>query len=672
MFDVTVNSISVFAFVLVLGVIVDDAIIVGENVYTHQERHGKGLLGAIEGSREIATPVIFAVLTTVAAFMPLTFVPGWVGQLFRVIPLVVVPCLLFSLVESMCILPSHLSHIPTHRRITPMRRLRQFFAGGLELFIERVYKPTLELTLRWRYLTAAIAVSTLILTAGMVLGGWLTFHYIPPIESDRMIASITMPLGVSVSDTARAVRKLELGAERLRRELLEETGRDYFRHTFASIGDQPMMSRGGGPMAPTRAVSAAHLGEFTIELLPSQERAQSSEQLGNRWRELTGPIPEAIEVGFNASMFVPLSEDVNVMLVGSDIDRLRAAADDIKAELSAHAGVYGIADSFRAGKREMQLGITPAAQTLGLTLEDLGRQVRQAFYGEEAQRIQRGRDDIRVMVRYPAENRRSVGDLENMRIRTPNGGEVPFSHVATVQPGRGFSSIRRVDRNRVVNVTASLDQTVTSSGVVLTDLQNRVLPEVLPRHPGVFHVFEGVMALLEEAIGALVIGFFVALMAIFTLLAVPLKSYLQPLIIMSAIPFGLVGAVLGHIFMGQDLTFMSMLGLVALAGVVVNDNLVMVTFINRKRTLHTDVNTAIREAGVARFRPILLTSLTTFFGLAPLMMERSIDAAFFQPMAVSLAFGVIFATFITLVLVPTTYLIIEDVRRLGHGALRLF
>ena len=671
-FDVTVNSISVFAFVLVLGVIVDDAIIVGENVYTHQERHGKGLLGAIEGSREIATPVIFAVLTTVAAFMPLTFVPGWVGQLFRVIPLVVVPCLLFSLVESMCILPSHLSHIPTHRRITPMRRLRQFIAGGLELFIERVYKPTLELTLRWRYLTAAIAVSTLILTAGMVLGGWLTFHYIPPIESDRMIASITMPLGVSVSDTAQAVRKLELGAERLRRELLDETGRDYFRHTFASIGDQPMMSRGGGPMASTRDLSAAHLGEFTIELLPSQERARSSEQLSNRWRELTGPIPEAVEVDFNASMFVPLDEDVNVMLVGSDIDRLRAAAGDIKAELSAHAGVYGIADSFRAGKREVQLGITPAAQTLGLTLEDLGRQVRQAFYGEEAQRIQRGRDDIRVMVRYPAENRRSVGDLENMRIRTPNGGEVPFSHVATVQPGQGFSSIRRVDRNRVVNVTASLDQTVTSSGVVLTYLQNRVLPEVLPRHPGVFHVFEGVMALQEEAIGALVIGFFVALMAIFTLLAVPLKSYLQPLIIMSAIPFGLVGAVLGHIFMGQDLTFMSMLGLVALAGVVVNDNLVMVTFINRKRTLHTDVNTAIREAGVARFRPILLTSLTTFFGLAPLMMERSIDAAFFQPMAVSLAFGVIFATFITLVLVPTTYLIIEDVRRLGHGVLRLF
>ena len=667
--DVTVNVISLFAFILVLGIVVDDAIIVGENVYAHQERHGEGLRGAIEGGREIATPVVFAVLTTVAAFTPLLFVPGLMGKIFRVIPLVVVPCLLFSLVESLWILPAHLAHIPRRRRDGPLRRFQQVFANGLKQFVRRVYGPVLELGLRWRYATAAIGVSTLIVTGGMVLGGWTNFHFFPSIEADFMSASITMPQGTPVADTAEAVRKLEAGAERLRRELREETGTDYFRHTFTAVGDQPMAARESGPMEGLASASAAHLGEVTIELLPSQERAWSSEQLGNRWREATGPIPQAVDVSFNASVMAP-GDDIDVMLVGSDMERLRAAADDVKAELGGYAGVYGIVDSFRAGKREMKLGIRPAAETLGLTLEDLGRQVRQAFYGEEAQRIQRGRDDIRVMVRYPTAQRRSLGDLENMRIRTPEGGEVPFSQVAAVEPGRGFASIKRVDRNRAVNVTAAVDETVTSSGAVVADLQTRILPAVLPRHPGVFYVFEGVQAEQEDAVGGLQAGYVVALLAIFALLAVPLKSYVQPLIIMSAIPFGLVGAVWGHIFMGLDVTFMSMFGLVALSGVVVNDSLVMVTFINRRRAVNADLGTAIREAGVARFRPILLTSLTTFFGLAPLMLERSVDAAFLQPMAVSLAFGVVFATFITLVLVPTAYLIVEDMRRVAQRVAR--
>ena len=666
--DVTANVISLFAFILVLGIVVDDAIIVGENVYAHQERHGDGLRGAIEGGREIATPVVFAVLTTVAAFMPLLFVPGLMGKIFRIIPLVVIPCLLFSLVESLWILPAHLSHIPRRRRDGPLRRFQQRFANGLKQFIQRAYRPALELGLQWRYLTAAIGVSTLILTGGMVLGGWTSFHFFPSIEADFMSASITMPQGTPVSDTAAAVERLEAGAARLRRELREETDTDYFRHTYTAIGDQPMAAREGGPTEGLVDMSAAHLGEVTIELLPSQQRAWSSEQLSNRWREATGPIPQAVDVSFNASIMAP-GDDIDVMLVGSDMERLRAAADEVKAELGAYAGVYGIADSFRAGKREMKLGIRPAAETLGLTLEDLGRQVRQAFYGEEAQRIQRGRDDIRVMVRYPADQRRSLGDLENMRIRTPDGGEVPFSQVAAVEPGRGFASIKRVDRNRAVNVTAAVDETVTSSGTVVADLQTRILPAVLPRHPGVFYVFEGVQAEQEDAVGGLQAGFVIAVLAIFALLAVPLKSYLQPLIIMSAIPFGLVGAVWGHIIMGLDVTFMSMFGLVALTGVVVNDSLVMVTFINRRRAVNADLGAAIREAGVARFRPILLTSLTTFFGLAPLMLERSVDAAFLLPMAVSLAFGVIFATFITLVLVPTAYLIVEDLRRLAGAAL---
>ena len=660
--DVSVNVISLFAFILVLGIVVDDAIIVGENIYRHQEDHGDGPRGAVEGAREIAKPVTFAVLTTVAAFMPLMFVPGMMGKIFRVIPLVVIPCLLFSLVESLGILPAHLSHVPRRGAPGPRRRFQRIFSGGLKAFIRGAYTPLLESALRWRYVTAAVGVSTLILTGGMVLGGWANFHFFPSIEADAMAASVTMPQGTPVDVTSQAVEKLEDGAARLRARLLQDTGMDYFRHVSTSVGDQPTASRGGGPLGPVQTMASANVGEVTIELAPAETRAYTSEQLGNLWREMTAPIPEAVDVNFNTSVMSP-GDDVDVQLAGPDVERLRRAAEAVKARLAEYAGVYEISDSFRAGKQEMQLGIKPAAETLGLTLQDLGRQVRQAFYGEEAQRIQRGRDDIRVMVRYPRDDRRSLGDLENMRIRTPNGGEVPFSQVAEVVPGRGFASIKRVDRNRAVNVTASVDPATTSAGAVIADLQTRILPEVLAEHPGVFYTFEGAQAEQADAVGGLQRGFLLSLLMIFALLAVPLRSYVQPLIIMAAIPFGLVGAIWGHLVMGLDVTMMSMFGLVALTGVVVNDSLVMVDFINRKRLIHGDLDVAVREAGVNRFRPILLTSLTTFFGLAPLMLERSMQAAFLVPMAVSLAFGVLFATFITLILVPVSYLILHDVER---------
>ncbi len=682
-FDVSVNVISLFAFILVLGIVVDDAIIVGENIYRHQEAHGEGLRGAIEGAREIGKPVTFAVLTTVAAFMPLMFVPGMMGKFFRAIPLVVIPCLLFSLVESLGILPAHLSHVPKGRAPGRWRRFQSHFAGGLKRFVERVYAPVLDAALKARYVTAAVGFSTLILTGGMVLGGWTSFHFFPSIEADFMSASVTMPQGTPVETTSRAVARLEEGASRLRARLQQETGVDYFRHVSAAVGDQPLLSRGGGPTGPESA-GTSNVGEVTVELLPAETRSFTSEQLGNLWREATGPIPEAVEVHFDMSMMDP-GADVDVQLAGQDIERLRDAAEEVKRRLEEYAGVYEIADSFRAGKQEMQLGIKPAAETLGLTLQHLGNQVRQAFYGEEAQRIQRGRDDIRVMVRYPRDDRRSLGDLENMRIRTPNGGEVPFSQVAQVEPGRGFASIRRVNRNRAVNVTASVDPAVTSADAVIADLRTRILPEVLAGHPGVFHSFEGSQAEQADALGGLWLGSLLAVVMIFALLAVPLRSYMQPLIIMAAIPFGLVGAVWGHIVMALDVSMMSMFGLVALTGVVVNDSLVMVDFINRSRSVHADLGRgireaggrhasshefessglqlAIREAGSNRFRPILLTSLTTFFGLAPLMLERSMQAAFLVPMAVSLAFGVLFATFITLILVPVSYLILDDVQR---------
>ncbi|MEE2637151.1 MAG: efflux RND transporter permease subunit [Acidobacteriota bacterium] len=661
--DVSINVMSLFAFILVLGIVVDDAIVVSENIHTHQERHSQGLRGAIEGAREISTPIIFAVLTSIAAFLPMMFVPGPMGKIFLVIPLIVIPCLFFSLVESLAILPSNRSHLSPPKRRGPWQRFQGLFTSGLAWVIQQLYRPALEVAIRWRYLTVSVGSAMLIVTVGMILGGYITFVFFPSIEADFMSASVTLPQGSTAEATSQAVARIEAGAERLRREVLAETGQDMFTHAFAAVGSQP--SRGRGPMGSVGEASAANVGEVTIELMPAEERSLTSEALGNRWRELTGLIPEAVEVSFSATIMNP-GEDVNVQLVGPDINVLREAAAAIRRRLAEFTGVYEISDSFRDGKREMRLGIQPSAETLGLTLQDLGRQVRQAFYGEEAQRIQRGRDDIRVMVRYPEDERRSLGNLEGMRIRVPGGGEVPFRDVALVESGRGFSSIRRVDRNRAVSVTAAIDSSVTTSGAVTAALQQTILPDVLPAFAGVTYSFEGIQAEQADSVGGLVRGFVVAVLMIFALLAIPLRSYVQPIIIMSAIPFGLVGAIWGHIVMGLDVTLFSMFGLVALTGVVVNDSLVMVDFINRKRAQHTDLQSAVREAGIARFRPILLTSLTTFAGLAPLMANKSFEAAFLVPMAVSLAFGVLFATFITLALVPIAYLILDDFTRAGR------
>ena len=427
--DVSINIMSLFGFILVLGIVVDDAIIVGENIFSHQEQDGDRLGGAISGAQEIAKPVIFAVLTTVAAFLPLMFVPGMFGKFFRVIPLIVIPCLLFSLIESLQILPAHLSHRGrTKTHPGAWRRFQSIFANGLKRFIQRVYRPFLDLALRWRYLTVSVAASTVILTLGMVASGRPAFHFMPKMEAEFVNASVDMPPGTPASVTAEAVERLEAGAARLRARLLEETGEDYVRHVSVLVGDQPrrgtFQSSGGG--------ASADLGGVTIELAPTETRVYNSDQLGNMWREATGPIPEAVGVDFEMATMTPGS-DVDVQLAGSDLDVLRAAAIEVKQRLLEYSGVYEVTDSFRAGKEEVKLGIEPSAEALGLTLQDLGRQVRQAFYGEEAQRIQRGRDDVRVMVRYPRDERRSLGDLENMRIRTPDGGAVPFGHVAQVE-----------------------------------------------------------------------------------------------------------------------------------------------------------------------------------------------------------------------------------------------
>jgi multidrug efflux pump subunit AcrB len=675
-FGVSINLVSLFAFIVVLGIVVDDAIVIGENIFKHHERGETGPLASARGTAEVAVPVVFGVLTTVAAFFPLLFVPGIMGKVMHVIPLIVISVLLFSITEALFILPAHLSHIKEStdpsRVERAWRRFQDRFAGLVDRFVFEVYKPSLDLALRYRYATVAGAVALLLVTAGLVGGGYIKFLFFHRVESDFVSASLTMTPGTSIDETRAAMEELESSALRLRDELAKSTPEgepNPVKHIFTAIGDQPLTARRDMHGA-TKNFAMSNVGELIIELTPSEQRRISSAEVVNRWRKMAPPIPDAEELKFASSIF-STGEAVNVQLAGLDLAELKSAADEVKKALANYEGVFDITDSFRRGKREVKLSLKPAAETYGITLAELARQVRQAFYGEEAQRIQRGRDDIRVMVRYPEKDRKSLASLENMRIRTSGGLEVPFPLVASARIGRGYSEIKRVDRKRVINVTADVDPSTGNADEILADLKTKVLPGIMSRYPGISYSFEGERREQAETMKGLIRGFLIALLVIFAMMAIPFKSYIQPLIVMSVIPFGFVGAVWGHLLMGFNLSIISLFGFVALTGVVVNDSIVLVHYVNRRRSEGVRFLQAVRDAGLYRFRPIILTSLTTFAGLTPLLLERSIQARFLIPMAVSLAFGVLFATFITLILVPALYIILEDIKGIVTRSLGL-
>ncbi len=666
--DVSINMMSLFSFILVLGIVVDDAIVVGENIFTTQEREKEGLNAAIRGAREVAVPVVFGVLTTMAAFSPMLFVSGMMGKIMRVFPLIILPTLFFSLVESKLVLPAHLAHYREKKnRENPNILIRiwngffNFFSNGLESFIHRVYRPLLEAALEWRYLTASLALASVLVTIGLIGGGIVKLVLFPIVESDNTVAFLTMPREAAAETTAAGVEQIERAAAELRQEIKAERGRDEFKHVLASVGEHPFRIIQSGPGAGGASYSGTHLGEVNIELTPSETRTITAVEIADRWRRKVGQIPGAVELSITSDL-IGGGKAIDIQLTGLELDRVQEVAGLIKAKLAEYPGVIDITDSFRGGKPEVKLAITSEGEALGLTLQDLGRQVRQGFFGEEAQRIQRGRDDIRVMVRYPEQARRSIGDLERMRIRTPNGDEAPFSTVAVAGMGRGFATITRVDRNRSINVQAEVDESITTSGEVIESLDMDFLPQMMAQYPGIRYSFEGDEADFSESMEGLKKGFGAAMFVMFALLAIPLKSYIQPLIVLGAVPFGMVGAIWGHLLFGMPVSFLSMCGMVALAGVVVNDGLVLVNFINAYASRFGSLNEAVRVAGTARFRPILLTSLTTAAGVTPLILEKSLQAQFMIPMAVALASGVLFATLITLLLVPASYLILEDIR----------
>lgn len=661
----SINLLSLFAFILVLGIVVDDAIVVGESVFTEFQRNGPGVESAIKGTHLVSTPVTFAVLTTMVAFLPVFFLPGLLGKFFLSIPMVVIPTLAFSLVQSKLVLPYHLSLCNVgdksgRKKLNLFSRFQRAFSDHLENFIVNKYGPFVQKVIHFRYLATAVFVVVFILTFAMVAAGWVRFVQFPNVPSDFIYVELELPQGTPIAETKRAMNRIENALNEISDETIAKTGYDPILHRGVFIGYGAFS---GGPNVGT-FVSGSNVGSVIVELSKSELREANAYDVSKQWRKKIGEIPGARKLIFQASASGPVGLPINIRLTGRDFTQLKAASLAIQDRLKQYDGLFDIRDTYAEGKREVKIHLKDNSESLGVTAASLAMQVRNAFYGAEAQRIQRGKHDVRVMIRYPESERKSLLNLNRMRIRTVDGREIPISEVAELDMGYGYPMISRVDGKRVINIQADANKDIANPTDINAELYDDILPKILEDYPGVTSVKDGEAKDFEELLPVLVGGIIMVLVAIYALLAVPFRSYTQPLIVIFVVPFGVSGAILGHFVTGQDLSILSFLGIIALAGVVVNDSLVLVDYINKQRASGMPLHEAVWRGGVARFRAILLTSITTFVGLVPILMERSLQAQFLIPMATSLSFGVLFATFITLILVPCSYLILEDMSRL--------
>ena len=706
----SIDSISLIGFILALGMLVDDAVVVGESAYVAHRRGAGQLAGAIQGTQQVMVPVTFGVLTTVAAFTPLMFAVGRTGQLFAVISATVICCLAFSLIECQMVLPAHLGH--RYRRmplgefgmtvlaaviigafaVTPdlrsaigvaiggislvyaahitgvlsrlgarFARVQVLFESALENLVQGRFRQLAAAAYRKRILTLAISLAAVVVSTSIVLSGHLPFTFFMPIQGDTVTARLRMPLGVSEQTTLGIIDELAESARDLREQLAAEQGAPVVLHVMEAMGGHPSAAQPGSAIP---SPSGAHLGEVTMQLSPSEDRDIRTEDVGRMWREIAGSAAPSSQLNFITER-IERDPEIWIRFAGENIDDLRDIANEFRAELLQYPGVFGIQDTLRIGKAELELSVTPAGEALGITLSDLGRQVRQAFYGEEAQRIQRGRDDVRLMVRYPEEQRRSLDSLYSLRVRTPEGGEVPFATVAQTRSGRGLAEIQRTNGSRTVDVSAEVDPRVASAEAVMAELSAGFLNEALRRYDGVTYSIESARD-QQETIATVGPIFLMALFAIFALLALPLRSYSQPLIIMTVLPFAFVGAVWGHVLLKLSgaivgLSMASAFGIVAASGVVVNSTLVLIHGVNRFRAAGDNMMDALLNSAVSRFRPILITTVTTFAGVTPLMLSNSVPAQPLIPMAASLSFGVLFSSVAALLFVPALWLVLLDI-----------
>jgi len=660
MVGATINMVSLFGLIMVLGIIVDDAIVVGESIYVARKRGLGPMQAAVEGTREVALPVIGAVTTTIIAFIPLAYVGGIMGKFIAIVPVVVVSCLVISLVECLILLPAHLNHLPdpnNGKQRKSVFHIHLYTNAWMEWFMEHVYGPFVLASLRWRYVSLAVAISVLLIAAGIVRGGIIQFEVFPSIDSDLLTATVEFPDGTPLSVTENAVIHLEeaLGRVALREETL--TGEPLIKNSFSLIGS--VIEQG-----PPRYGN--NLGAVRVELLDSKSRGIFFEDLAADWEEEVGSIPGVISLTISGMETGPPGAAIEIWLQGHDIDTLRQAAGDLKGELATYDGVYQIQDDFRPGKNELKFSLKKEARALGLTVADLAQQVHAGYFGEEAFRLQRGRDDIRVRVRYTQSERSQIAELEQRRIRTPQGFEVPLHSVADIEYGSGLTNIKRTDGMRRIAVTAEVNTSKANTEEIVAAMEEEYFKGLKAAYPGLVVDFQGEKKKSQESLGSLAVTFPVALLGIFIIIATIFRSYVQPIIIMITVPFGIIGAIFGHLFLGYNLSMMSMFGMVALSGVVVNDAIVLIECINVLVAQGMPFREAIWRGGVRRFRAIFLTTFSTVGGLTPLIMEKDIQAQFLVPMAVSLAAGVAFATLLTLILIPCMMLILNDIRRLFY------
>ena len=649
----SINMVSLFAFIITIGIIVDDAVVVGENIYFKREQGIAPMQASIEGVREMSTVVVFAVMTNIIAFLPLMFVPGSTGKFFSILPVVVIAVFMISLVECLFILPAHLTYSQGERLAGFMgiiNKVPKFCDRKLAGFIRGYYTPLLRRSVSNRYLTALVFLSLLLVAYAYWDSGRINFSFRPSIQTDRIDAEVTLPYGAPIKDVRRIARLIEEGGLRA---IEKSGGRRILEGVMTDVGRR-----------------GANTAEINFNLVPQDERTVTTREFSVLWREEVGEIAGLESLFFDYLVGPGGSAAVNVELTHPDPETLELAARDVAAAISGYEGTTDIDDGFAKGKLQFDFTMRPEGTSLGLNARELGNQVRHAFYGSEALRQQRGRDEVKIKVRLPESERRSLYNMEELLILTPDGGNIPLARAAQLETGRAYTEIKRVDGKRVINVTSNVIPGVANEHKIMASLRSDYLPQILAKYPGLKYSFEGRQRETRKALNHLFYGLGFALLAIFTLLAILFRSYTQSLIVMVSIFFGLASALAGHVIMGYGLSIISIFGMIALCGIVINGGLVLTVNANRLRDSGEDPVDAAINSGIRRFRPILLTALTTFFGLAPMIFETSVQARFLIPMAISLGYGILFSTFVILFLTPALYVIHHEISSFVSGSLR--
>ncbi len=669
----TINMVSIFGFIMVLGIVADDAIVVGESIAWHRSQGKSAVNAAIDGVMEVGLPVMAAVTTTILAFLPLFFVEGMLGKFIRILPIVVIACLLISLVESFAVLPAHLSHLPGPSSSSKrgfflfrwVNSIPELMEKLLKKFTDKIYSPVLRQSLRFRYPFLCLIIGVLMVSLGLIRGNVLKFDMIPERDGFFLTSIVEFPEGTPLKVTEAATARLEKAMIDIADRIETRSGDPLVKNILTLSGQAPEPEPGEfGP-------NGAHFGGVQVLLLDSVNRGIHSKELLSLWKNEVGPLYGAKSLSFHGAEMGPPEKPIEIGIDGNNLQEIQTATDLLVEKLKSFAGVFDVQTDLAVGKNEIQFTLKPSARNLGVTVQDLADQVYSGYFGQEVLRLQRDRDEVKIRVRYTEQERQNPDSLNEFRIRTPQGNEIPLKSVASTRISPGVSQINRADGMRRVMVSADVNKTVVSASEIIEELESGHFQELENRFPGISVELKGDAEETETSFDTMFLGFILAVMAIYMLIATLFRSYLQPLVILITIPFGLIGSIWGHWIMGWDLTMIAMFGMVGLTGIVVNDAIVLIERINTNIREKIPFLEAVRLGGKRRFRAVFLTSITTVGGLAPLMFESDFYAAILIPIAITIVFGVIFSTILTLLFIPCLLVVINDLRclvfRLKHG-----